>query len=63
MTDTRRQFLLRFAATALASAAAGCEVAPDRAPEHNVVYGPPPGIYPRPGSLEDFAAKAGGCRP
>lgn len=46
MTDSRRDFLLRFAATALAAAGAGCEspaelLLPERGPM--VVSGPPPG--------------------
>jgi peptidoglycan-associated lipoprotein len=63
MTDTRRDFLLRFAAAALTTAAAGCEVATE--PEHRVVYGPPPfnperqTIAIEPGSNRDFISNIG----
>ncbi|MBI5163110.1 MAG: peptidoglycan-associated lipoprotein Pal [Magnetospirillum sp.] len=55
MTDSRRDFLLRFAASALTAATVGCETAPDGpdipSPERNfnVIYGPPPS---RPGVPE-----------
>jgi len=50
MSDTRRDFLLRFAATALATASGGCALHSEEAPVevadmramHPVVYGPPP---------------------
>ncbi|CAA7627849.1 Outer membrane lipoprotein omp16 (Peptidoglycan-associated lipoprotein) [Candidatus Terasakiella magnetica] len=63
MTDSRRDFLLRFAATALTAAGAGCEFPGEQKPIHNVVYGAPPPT-PRPlestsGSTRDFIEKAG----
>lgn len=50
MSDSRRDFLMRFAATALAASGAGCETAqaPEmeeflkKKPAPRVVYGPPP---------------------
>jgi peptidoglycan-associated lipoprotein len=64
MTDTRREFLLRFAAAAVTTAGAGCEFPLDLQPIHNVVYGaPPPGpstvIKPVPGTLADFTDNVG----
>ncbi|OAN51596.1 peptidoglycan-associated lipoprotein [Magnetospirillum moscoviense] len=53
---------MRFAAAALATTGAGCEMAEKTEPQHHVVYGAPP---PRPssaltpGSVEDFVANAG----
>jgi peptidoglycan-associated lipoprotein len=64
MTDTRRDFLLRFAATALTAAGAGCEVPVERDPGHYVVYGPPPygpsrSVTPEPGKVRDFVENVG----
>jgi peptidoglycan-associated lipoprotein len=62
MTDSRRDFLMRFAATAVAAAGAGCETAtpeatPDiRQPIIHVVYGPPPGGFDR---REEFYSRIG----
>lgn len=64
MTDSRREFLLRFAAAALTTAGAGCEMAAEREPIHNVVYGAPVPV-PVPirgiasGTLEDFVTNVG----
>ncbi|MBF0324490.1 peptidoglycan-associated lipoprotein Pal [Magnetospirillum moscoviense] len=59
MTDSRRDFLLRFAATALAAGTAGCQSAPehselfgDKITPH-VVYGVPPN------PLGDFVSSVG----
>jgi peptidoglycan-associated lipoprotein len=64
MSDTRRDFLLRFAAAALTTTAgAGCEIITE--PPAIAVYGPTP-IYPeqpkiaiRQGTLDDFIANVG----
>lgn len=65
MTDSRRDFLLRFAASALAAAGAGCAAPveevraeePLREQGPMVVYGPPP--VQRQDAKEDFATKVG----
>lgn len=62
MTDTRRDFLLRFAATALATAGAGCDMAPlATEPGPNVVYGPPPfrSSTSSQGAVQDFTDNIG----
>ncbi len=63
MTDSRRDFLLRFAAATLTTAAAGCsDIVTEQPPPPNVVYGPPP-FRPDaefgPGSVNDFVANVG----
>lgn len=65
MTDTRRDFLLRFAATALTAAGAGCEFPGEQKPIHNVVYGAPPPnpvrpvLMTAPGTMRDFVENVG----
>ena len=63
MTDSRRDFLVRFATAALTLAGAGCESAVETIdrPQERVLYGPgpynPDGI--RDGSIEDFLRNVG----
>ncbi|CAA7620683.1 putative peptidoglycan-associated lipoprotein [Candidatus Terasakiella magnetica] len=65
MDDTRRDFLLRFAATALAVTGAASRSAAEDLPAHNAVYGVPPiaiearTIVRIEGAIENFITDAG----